>query len=95
MVVSRDYMLKLPNGPSAPKLFLDTKLVPAVVNALGGAEVALDRTSRRTGLSGRVILGSVAAVMSIALCGLLFRHRVALKPSWPPDEVMSPAPLIC
>jgi hypothetical protein len=75
MVVTRDYMLKQQSGPSAPKLFLDTKLVPAAVNMLGGAEVALNRTSVRTGLSGRVILGSVAALGSAGLWWLLVRPR--------------------
>ena len=75
MVVTRDYMLKQRSGPSAPKLFLDTKVVPAAVNLLGGAEVALNRASVRTGLSGRVILGGVAALGSAGLCWLLVRRR--------------------
>jgi hypothetical protein len=75
MVVTRDYMLKQRSGPSAPKLFLDTKVVPAAVNMLGGAEVALNRASARTGLNGRVILGGVAVLGSAGLCWLLARQR--------------------
>jgi hypothetical protein len=81
MVVTRDYMLKQRSGPSAPKLFLDTKLVPAAVNTLGAAEVALNRASVRTGLSGRVILGSVAALGSAGLGWLLLRRRSRAAPS--------------
>jgi hypothetical protein len=78
MVVSRDYMLKQPSGPSAPKLFLDTKLVPAAVNILGDAEVALNRASLRTGL----ILG-VAGLGSVGLCWMLLRQRPRLESHTP------------
>jgi hypothetical protein len=83
MVVSRDYMLKQPSGPSAPKLFLDTKLVPAAVNILGDAEVALNRASLRTGLSTRVILGGIAGLGSAGLCWLLLRRRPQLGSNTP------------
>jgi hypothetical protein len=73
MVVGRDYMLKKPTGPSAPKLFLDTKLVPAAVNVLGATEVALNRASARTGLSSGMLLAGVAGVGSLGLYWLLFR----------------------
>jgi hypothetical protein len=73
MVVGRDYMLKQPSGPSAPKLFLDTKLVPAAVNALGAAEVALNRASARTGVSSGVLLMGAASLGSLGLYWLLFR----------------------
>jgi hypothetical protein len=75
MVVGRDYMLKESTGPSAPKLFLDTKVVPAAVNLLGGLEVALDRTSARTGLSVRTLLAGAAGVGSVSLYWLLTRAR--------------------
>ena len=71
MVVGRDYMLKKPSGPSAPKLFLDTKVVPAAVNLLGSMEVALDRASARTGLRPRVLLAGSLGVASIALYRLI------------------------
>jgi hypothetical protein len=73
MVVGRDYMLKKPSGPSAPKLFLDTKLVPAAVNMLGAAEVALDRLSVRTGLSPRTIVAGAAGLGSFGFYRLLSR----------------------
>jgi hypothetical protein len=67
MLVDRDYMLKKPSGPSAPKLFLDTQVVPVVVNALGGAEVALHRVSARTGVRPAVLLAGIAGVLAYGL----------------------------
>jgi hypothetical protein len=80
MVVGRDYMLKKQGGPAAPKLFLDTKLVPAIVNVLGGVEVALERTSRRTGVSSRSILAGVTGVGILGLYRLMF-HPLQLERS--------------
>ena len=76
-MIGRDYLLKKPSRPSAPKLFLDTQLVPLAVNAAGGVEVALDRASARTGLRPAVI---VAGVMSLVSFGLFrwLRHRRAV-----------------
>jgi hypothetical protein len=36
VVIGRDYLLKKPVRPSAPKLFLDTRVVPLAVNIAGG-----------------------------------------------------------
>lgn len=74
MTIGRDYMLKKPAGPSAPKLFLDTKIVPLAVNIAGGVEVALDRASVRTGVRPSVILAGVTGILSLVLLRLL-RHR--------------------
>ncbi|MCR0984267.1 hypothetical protein [Roseomonas populi] len=74
MIIGRDYLLKKPAGPSAPKLFLDTKVVPFAVNVAGGLEVALDRASVRTGIRPSVILAGVTGVLSFALLRLL-RNR--------------------
>ena len=74
MVVGRDYMLKKSTGPSAPKLFLDTKVVPAAVNVLGGVEVALERTSARTGVNPGIILAGVTGVGLFGLYRLLFQR---------------------
>jgi hypothetical protein len=73
MVVSRDYMLKQPSGPSTPKLFLDTKIVPAAVNILGSAEVALGRASARSGIRVRTMLAAAAGLGSAALIALYLR----------------------
>jgi len=73
MVVGRNYLLKKPTGPSTPKLFLDTKLVPAAVNVLGAAEVALNRASVRTGVSSGMLLAGAASLGSLGLYWLLFR----------------------
>lgn len=81
MVVDRDYMLKQPSGPSAPKLFLDTKLVPAAVNALGGVEVALDRTSARSGIPTAGLLTGIAGLASLSAY-LLFRKAGVKRPAY-------------
>ena len=73
MVVGRDYMLKKPAGPSAPKLFLDTQVVPRAVNLAGGLEVALDRASARTGIRPMLILAGAAGAASLMLFQLLRR----------------------
>ena len=67
MVVGRDYMLEKSAWPSAPKLFLDTKVVPAAVNSLGRLEVVLDQASARTGLRTGVLL---AGAVGLALIGM-------------------------
>ncbi|MCO6419163.1 hypothetical protein JYK14_23810 [Siccirubricoccus sp. KC 17139] len=74
MIVGRDYLLKKPAGPSAPKLFLDTKLVPLAANLAGSLEVALDRASARTGVRPALLLAGAAGVASYALVGLLRRR---------------------
>lgn len=78
MVVSRDYMLKQPSGPSAPKLFLDTKVIPATVNVLGAVEVALDRASTRTGVGTARLLAGAAGLGALGIGVLL--SRAGAKP---------------
>jgi len=70
-MIGRDYMLEKPAGPSAPKLFLDTQVVPLAVNIAGGLEVALDRASMRTGIRPAIILAGVTGAVSLALYSLL------------------------
>ena len=67
MIIGRDYLLKKPAGPSAPKLFLDTQIVPFAANIAGGLEVALDRASARTGVRPAVILAGIIGTASIVL----------------------------
>ena len=74
MIIGRDYLLKKQAGPSRPKLFLDTRVVPWAVNLAGGLEVALDRASSRTGVRPAVILAGVAGFLSLALIRL-WRER--------------------
>lgn len=71
MSVGRDYLLKKPAGPSSPKLFLDTTVVPMAVNLLGGMEVALDRAAVRTGVRPSVILAGATGALSLVLYYLL------------------------
>ena len=77
MAVGRDYMLKKAAGPSAPKLFLDTRVVPAVVNFLGSAEVTLDHLSVRTGVRPGVILAGAAVLGSAGMYWIVFGSRAA------------------
>lgn len=76
MIIGRDYLLEKPPGPSAPKLFLDTQVVPAVTNVAGGLEVALDRAAARTGVRPAVILLGVAGFASLVLFRLFGRRSV-------------------
>ncbi len=85
MVVGRDYMLKRPAGPSAPKLFLDTRVVPLAVDMAGGLEVALDRAAVRTGVRPAAILGGLTSMLSLTLVYLLRRHA-ALRPAQDPTS---------
>jgi hypothetical protein len=71
VVIERDYLLKKPVRPSAPKLLLDTQVVPLAVNIAGGLEVALDRASVRTGIRPAVILTGVTGVVFLALFRVL------------------------
>lgn len=76
MIIGRDYLLKKPSRPSAPKLFLDTQVVPRAVNLAGGLEGILDRASVRTGVRPAVILAGVAGLLGLGMYGLL-RSRSA------------------
>lgn len=83
MTIGRDYLMKQPSRPSAPKLFLDTRIIPAAVNVAGSLEVALDRAAMRTRLRPVVILtGGVVAGAFAALS--LWRKRSA-TPANPVD----------
>ena len=77
MLVDREYLLKKPAGPSAPKLFLDTQVVPLGVNVLGRAEVLLSRASARTGLRPMVILAGAAGVLTVALFRIVAKSRTS------------------
>ena len=46
-MVGRDYMLKKGAGPSAPKVFLDQKVVPVMIDAAGSVEGVLERVAVR------------------------------------------------
>jgi hypothetical protein len=75
MVVGRDYLLKKTSGPSAPKHFLDTWIVPRAVNTAGIMEVALDRAAVRTGVRSSFLLMSCVGVTSAVLYGFWTRRR--------------------
>lgn len=75
MTVDRDYMLRKGDGPSAPKLFLDTQVVPRLVNAAGGAEVALDRAARMAGVRPSLLLAGAAGALSLVAVAAVRRRR--------------------
>ena len=79
LIIGRDYLLKKPSGPSAPKLFLDTQIVPLAVNVAGGLEVALDRASARTGVRPALILAGITGLLSFALFRLLRNRGMATE----------------
>jgi threonine dehydrogenase-like Zn-dependent dehydrogenase len=81
LVIGRDYLLKKPSGPSAPKLFLDTQVVPLVANIAGGLEVALDRAAVRTGIRPAVIVAGATGLIGFGLIRL-FTHRAAARGSY-------------
>jgi len=87
MSVGRDYMLRKEGGPSAPKLFLDTKVVPRLVDAAGGAEVALDRAARATGVRPSLLLAGAAGALSLVVAGALGVGR-AKRPADPRIRVI-------
>lgn len=89
MTVGRDYMLRKDRGPSAPKLFLDTKIVPRLVNSAGGAEVALDRIARSTRVRPSLLLAGAAGVLSFAAYRMARQARAAAPE--PPSEATSAA----
>jgi hypothetical protein len=70
MIIGRDYLLKKPAGPSSPKLFLDTQVVPFAVNVASSLEVALDRASVRIGVRPALILAGALGLASLTLCGI-------------------------
>ena len=75
MVVSRDYMLKKTTGPSVPVHFLNTKIVPRIVNSAGSVETLLDRASVSTGLRPGVILAGATGAMFLLLFSRLRRRH--------------------
>ena len=76
-MVERDYMLKKPSGPSAPKVFFDTQIVPRAANAAGDLEVLLNRSAVRTGIRPSFILAGLAGLVSLVLFRL-WRSRRAI-----------------
>ena len=77
MTVGRDYLMKQSSGPSAPKLFLDTRIIPGAVNVAGSVEVALDRAAQRTGLRPAVILTSGVAAAFLTVLSLWRKRNAA------------------
>ena len=70
-MVGRDYLLKKGEGPSAPKLFLDQRVIPLAIDAAGAVEGVLERVAvrvRRMPVSALVAaLGSGTLVTLLAV----------------------------
>jgi hypothetical protein len=77
MTVGRDYLMKQPSHPSAPKVFFDTRIIPGAVNVAGSVEVALDRAAMRTGLRPVVILAGAAMAGALAVVSLWRKRSTA------------------
>ena len=70
MTIDRDYMLRKPPGPSATQLFVDTRIVPLVVNMAWDLEVTLNRASVRTGLRPAIIVCGATGILFLTLLRL-------------------------
>lgn len=95
MSVGRDYMLRKEGGRSAPKLFLDTKVVPRLVDAAGRAEVVLDRAARATGVRPSLLLAGAGVALSVAAArafGLIGSSRSAWQPRGERSDAAGHAP---
>ncbi len=70
-MVSSDYMLKKPSRPSAPRLLLDQRVLPALIDLAGGVEARLERIAARTrllpltGLSAGLGIGLLAGLLAV------------------------------
>jgi hypothetical protein len=82
LIVGRDYLLKKPTGLSAPKMFLDTQVVPLAANIAGGLEVALDRAAVRTGVRPALILVGATGIIGLGLFRLLTRRASTTTQSY-------------
>ena len=83
MTVGRDYMLKKTTGPSAPKFFIDTELVPRLVNAVGRGEVMLDRTAVRLGVRPSVLDAGAAGILAMLVFGAGRGRQKAIEQAQP------------
>jgi hypothetical protein len=70
-----DYLTQKPAAPTAPKRFLDQRVIPGLIDVAGSVEAALEhwtvRVRRSPGASMGVVLG-IGALLSL----LLARRRV-------------------
>ncbi|HJO65255.1 MAG TPA: hypothetical protein QF469_07930 [Sphingomonas sanguinis] len=79
MTVGRDYMLKKTTGPSAPKFFIDTQIVPRLVNTVGRGEVMLDRSAVRLGVRPSILVAGAAGVLALILLGTRRGRQAAVE----------------
>jgi len=79
--IGRDYLLKKTAGPSKPKLFLDTQIVPLAVDAAHSLEVALNRASVRSGVRPAVLVAGLGSLVSLGVVQWLRHRRAADRPS--------------
>ena len=72
-MIDRDYLLKKGGGPSAPKLFLDQRVIPLAIDAAGAVEGALERVAVR--VRRMPVAALIAALGSGTLITLLALPR--------------------
>ncbi|KQO57286.1 hypothetical protein [Sphingomonas sp. Leaf257] len=83
MTVGRDYMLKKTTGPSAPKFFIDTQIVPRLVNAIGRGEVLLDRSAVRLGVRPSILVAGAAGALALLILGTRRGRPAAIEQAQP------------
>jgi len=83
MTVGRDYMLKKTTGPSAPKFFIDTQIVPRLVNAVGRGEVLLDRSAVRLGVRPSILVAGAAGALALLILGTRRGRPAAIEQAQP------------
>ena len=70
-MVGRDYLLKKGAGPSAPKLFLDQKVIPQAIDAAGAVESLVERVAVRvrrmpvTALAAAIGTGTLVTLLAV------------------------------
>jgi hypothetical protein len=73
-MVTKNYMLKKPQGPSAPKLFLDQQVVPALIDAAGAVEGVLETIAVRSRAAPFSALGAALGTGALLSMVLLSRR---------------------
>ncbi|MGX7705274.1 hypothetical protein [Methylobacterium sp. Gmos1] len=69
MLVTRDYMLEQPPGPSGPKRILDQVVVPGLANAAGTVEAGIERVvigARRNPLLAAGLVAGLGLALAVA-----------------------------
>ncbi|GAA3267360.1 hypothetical protein [Sphingomonas yabuuchiae] len=90
MTVGRDYMLKKTTGPSVPKFFIDTQIVPRLVNAVGRGEVLLDRSAVRLGVRPSILVAGAASALALLILGTRRGRPAVIEQAQPAKQQADP-----